>query len=81
MADISSSDPAILTLLAGLLTCKETAQQLDKSERTVKRYRRSGLLEVVRIGKTDYYDIEKSRARLRGERPVPEVRRGRPRKR
>jgi hypothetical protein len=81
MADTSTSTGGSPTLLAGLLTCKEAARQLNRSERQIKRMARAGLLELIRIGRTDYYDVEKSRARLRGERPVPEVKRGRPRTR
>lgn len=81
MPDSSPLSGSYPSLLDGLLPCDETARQLKKSARQVKRMARLGQLEVVRIGRTDYYDIEKSRARLRGERPVPEVRRGRPPKR
>ena len=57
----------------------EASAQIGEPNRFTEEPR-VGLLELVRIGKNDFYDIEKSRARLRGERPVPEVRRGRPRK-
>ena len=72
VSGLSETEPAEgEKLLPGVLTFAQAARQLRKSERSIARYVRQGLLVAHRVGRTPYIDIEASRPRLRGEMPEP----------
>jgi hypothetical protein len=55
--------------LSGLMPRKEFAAKVNRCERTVKRWQDQGKLVVFSIGNERWVDVEKSLARIRGERP------------
>ena len=55
------------TLFPGLVPMDDFAQLCNRSRRTVKRWENAGQLVVVRLGGQRLVDVQKSRARIRGE--------------
>ncbi len=73
-----SATPAVASVLAGLLTRDQLANQLGRSERTVIRWEHAGL-PVIKLGMTRLYDPAKAREwLLTHERRHDVPKRGRP---
>ena len=66
-------------ILDGLVTKKQVAIELRKSERTIGRLIAQGLLPSKRIGNTTFIIVARANKALRGETPVKRGRPGRQR--
>jgi hypothetical protein len=77
------SNPAddVVEPLPGLKLRSSFAEQVNRGERTLKRWEHAGKLRTVRLGNRVYVDVDGTLALLRASGAKAPTKRGRPRKR